>query len=90
MASKNSLNRIKLQNKADILVEEALHIPKTLQKKRKNDHQKDTIEKNNIIFGYFFAYLYLCNWKQLTDEPIVNSENLSVCESAGINPADSA
>ena len=88
MASKNSLNRIKLQNKADILVEEALHIPKTLQKKRKNDHQKDTIEKNNIRFGYFFAYLYLCNWKQLTDEPIVNSENLYGCESVGFRTAD--
>jgi len=88
MASKNSLNRIKLQNKADILVEEALHIPKTLQKKRKNDHQKDTIEKNNIIFGYLYAYLYLCNLKQLTDEPIVNSENLLGCESAGFRTTD--
>ena len=88
MVSKNSLNRIKLQNKADILVEEALHIPKTLQKKRKNDHQKDTIEKNNIIFGYFFAYLYLCSLKQLTDEPIVNSENLPGCEYVGFRATD--
>ena len=44
--------------------------------------------KGEIIFGYLLANLYLCNLKQLTDEPIVNSENLPSCEPAGFRPTD--